>query len=281
MEGAAARPSLVLAEPALARADVDGDRREDAVVLLAESSGGSGTFQHLAVLGRRGGQVVSLATAPIGDRVQVRAARVAQRRITLDVVQQGGDDPAAAPAHKAVRTWTYASGGLVEGPPVPAGIVSIRDLEGVEWVLDQLTRDDPAPDEPAVTLEFVDGRVLGSGFCNRFFAQVTEPSPTELAIGEVVSTRRGCPPGLGPLESRFLDGLRHVRQYRFLAGRLALVSGGDGTLTTMLFTPRSGAAEPPAPPAGPLSAYTTKVSAIGAMREVGAGARPKVTPLRW
>ena len=76
VEGGAARPTVGLAPDFRRTGDLDGDGTEEAVVVLWESSGGSGTFNYVAVAGRREGQVVNLGTAELGDRVQVRAARV-------------------------------------------------------------------------------------------------------------------------------------------------------------------------------------------------------------
>jgi heat shock protein HslJ len=239
--GGASRPSLVLARPILGSADLDGNGAVEAVALLAESTGGSGTFQHVAVAGRRGNRIVSLASAPVGDRVQVRSARLSGNRIAVDVVQQGPNDPASAPTRKVTRTWVFASGELREEAAVDRGTISIRDLEGVVWVLDHFAWNEAAPADPAASLEFSDGSISGEAFCNRYFADVVESSPTELAVGKITMTKRACSPPVNVLEKRFLDALRNAKQYRFLAGRLAVVSESDGVLRTMLFTPVPGA----------------------------------------
>lgn len=240
----AARPSLTLAKPVLAQGDLQGNGSGESVVLLAESSGGSGTFQHVAVTAWRGARVVSLASAPLGDRVQVRSARIAGRRVVLDLVEAGPDDPASRPTRKVTRTWVFSPGELREEAAVDQGAISIRDLEGAVWVLDHLGWNERAPAEPVVTVEFGGETISGDGFCNRYFAGVAEPAPTELTIGEIAATRRACPPPRDALERDFLDALRHVRQYRFLAGRLALAWEKNGVFETMLFTPVPAAATP-------------------------------------
>lgn len=241
-----ARPALTLAKPVLAQGDLQENGSGESVVLLAESSGGSGTFQHLAVTAWRGARVVSLASAPLGDRVQVRSARINGRRVVLDVLQAGPDDPASRPTRKVTRTWVFRPGELREEAPVDEGVISMRDLEGTVWVLDHLAWNEPAPAEPVVTVEFSGETISGDGFCNRFFAGVAEPVPTELTIGGIASTKRACPPPRDELERSFLDALRHVRQYRFLAGRLALSWEKDGVYETMLFTPAPPATAPAA-----------------------------------
>lgn len=243
MEGGAARPSLVLAEPILATGDLDGDGTKEAVALLAESSGGSGTFSHLVVVGRRSGRLSQLAAVPIGDRVQVRTAAIDGRRILLEVVQAGAEDAACCPTQKATRVWEFGSGGIRELPPVMDGTVSLSDLEGMEWVLKRLAWKEPAPPGPEVTLVFENGRVSGSSFCNRYSADVSETAPEEITFGKIGSTRRAFPDSLASFEGRFLQALRHVRRYSFLATRLALTSEQDGVLETLIFAARPAGEE--------------------------------------
>jgi len=50
------------------------------VVLLAASGGGTGERLYLAVVKRNASQVASVATALLGDRVPLRAARIESRR---------------------------------------------------------------------------------------------------------------------------------------------------------------------------------------------------------
>ena len=76
--GGASRPSVGLAEDFQISGDLDGDGAPETVVVLWQSSGGSGTFDYLAVVGRRRAALVNLGTAPLGDRVQIRDARVDQ-----------------------------------------------------------------------------------------------------------------------------------------------------------------------------------------------------------
>jgi hypothetical protein len=117
VKGSAAAPSVMLVGNFRLTGDLDGDGAAEAVVLLAWSGGGSGEFLHLAVLGRRNGRVRNIATAPIGDRVQVRDARIDGHRITIDVVQAGPGDAMCCPGELATRSWTLASGRLGETPP--------------------------------------------------------------------------------------------------------------------------------------------------------------------
>jgi heat shock protein HslJ len=237
--GGASRPRVVLARDFRLVGDLAGDDDEEAVVLLSESSGGTGTNSYLAVVGRRGEGLVNLGTALVGDRVQIRSARIADRRIELDVVQAGPEDAACCPSQKATRGWALGADGLKEVASEVTGTLSLADLAGVEWVLTHFAWQDPAPAEPVITLVFEGERVTGSSGCNRYFAGVEAGGmPGNLKVGPVGGTRMACPEDRMSLEGRYLKALERVVNFRFVAGRLVLVWREDGVTRGMLFAPR-------------------------------------------
>ncbi len=74
-----------------------------------------------------------------------------------------------------------------------------------------------------------DGRVTGSGGCNRFAAPYTLDGPV-LSIGPAASTRMACPdPGVMEQESAFLAALGRVARYEIDGDRLQL-RAEDGAL---------------------------------------------------
>jgi hypothetical protein len=104
VEGGASRPSVILVRDLRLVGDLDGDGREEAVVLLAAETGGSGEMVYLAVVRRTGTALENIATAPVGDRVQLRDWRIDGRAIVLEVVQAGEKDAACgASRHRRSR----------------------------------------------------------------------------------------------------------------------------------------------------------------------------------
>jgi heat shock protein HslJ len=82
-----------------------------------------------------------------------------------------------------------------------------------------------------VTAEFgTDGRVGGSGGCNRFSGEYTLEGD-DLAIGPVASTRMAClePEGVGQQESAYFAALARVASWSFREERLQL-RAADGAL---------------------------------------------------
>src|SRR5262245_21150426 len=84
-EDTAKRVAVTLAHDFRVLGDLDGAAPDEAVVILTENRGGTGTVSYLAVVARRAGRLVNVATAPVGDRVQLRDVRIEKHRIVADV----------------------------------------------------------------------------------------------------------------------------------------------------------------------------------------------------
>ena len=85
--------------------DVDGDGVNEALVVIWQSSGGSGTFNYIALAAFEGGKAVNVATAEVGDRVRIQAAAIENGIIRLEVIEHGPDEPACCPTQKATRRY--------------------------------------------------------------------------------------------------------------------------------------------------------------------------------
>lgn len=220
-----ARPHAMLVPDFWLAGDLDRDGAPEGVVLLSASSGASGTDLHVAALARRDGAIVDAGTALVGNRVQVRNARIEGGRIVLDVVQAGPDDAMCCPGEKATRTFAFEGEALVEVESRVTGRLVPGDLSGVEWVLVKLGRDEPASAEPELTFQVDGERVSGAAGCNRYSGEMLAGTgPGELMIRLLGSTRRSCAEPAMSLESRYLSALELVRRFGFVAGDLVLTS---------------------------------------------------------
>jgi heat shock protein HslJ len=189
---------------------------------------------------RRDGGVVNIGTALIGDRVQLRAGRVVDRRIELDLVQQGPDDAACCPTETVTRVWEMAEDGLQEVELRNKGTLSLATIAGEEWQLKGMSRDETLADDVDVTLMFNNDRISGHAGCNSYFGSVTAGDrPGEITFSKIGSTRMACPPAAMELENRYLQALSSVTGFGFLNGSMALIWQQDGDISMLLFTARA------------------------------------------
>jgi len=224
VEGGASAPRAGLAADFMLQGDVDGDAAEETVVLLWSSSGGSGTFDYVAVLDRdANGAASAVASAALGDRVKILSAAIQDGRIMFDVVQAGPGDAACCPGQKMRRTFVLEGGSMIETSTEDQGRMTLADLAG-EWRLVKFGAEEMLPADVQITVQFDDGRIAGSAACNRYTGSVREGDmPGQLSLsGPLAMTRMMCPPPLMDWEQRYAAALEGLSQYSFVAGRLVL-----------------------------------------------------------
>lgn len=240
-KGSASRPVVSLIGDFRITGDLDGDGTDDAVVLLNYAPGGTGQLLHLALMARKKGKIQNLATALIGDRVQIRDVRIEQKRIFVDVIQAGPKDAMCCPGEVTTREWTLEPGGKLNRYTVTAkpARLTLETIGNTEWILRSWDSKQPAPTRPAVTLVFKDGRFTGSSGCNNYFAPAKDGKiPGDVEVGAAGTTRKSCPANEMSVERRFLEQLVRVRKFGFLVTQLALSWEKDGVWKTMLFDKR-------------------------------------------
>lgn len=110
--GGASRPTVTLLPEPRTLADLDGDGEPEWLVLLAESSGGSGTFIYLAILKEDRDGLRSRATALLGDRVRVTQLSVDGSTVRVDLIETGKADAACCPTAPGVRRWQWVANAL-------------------------------------------------------------------------------------------------------------------------------------------------------------------------
>jgi putative lipoprotein len=102
------------------------------------------------------------------------------------------------------------------------------DVTGA-WTVDRIV-DTPVIAGTTVSLEFRDGRLTGSGSCNRFNASYTDEDG-RLTIGMAAATRKACEATLMEQEQRFFQALSRVSAQRVRDGtRLELLADDRTTV---------------------------------------------------
>ena len=101
---------------ASATGDLDGDEREDAAVVLASTTGGTGTFIDLYALLDKEDRALTRGPASLGDRVKVDSLRVSNRAVHLHLLTHAPDDPLCCPTQHEVETFVLHADTLMRRP---------------------------------------------------------------------------------------------------------------------------------------------------------------------
>lgn len=229
MEGSPIRPRVHLITELMPVGDLTGDRVDEVLALVEESSGGTGHFLHIVPFSLIDGQMTQLGHALVGDRVKIRSVAIEGGRIVMCTVQAGPEDGACCPTEKMRRVWALQDGRLNEMETEVEGTMSLSDFSGSKWVLTAFDPQSPAPSTPEVTLQLdLEGhRISGSSGCNNYFGKVESLGARELVIGPLAGTKKMCPPEMMDVETSFLKSLSSANSYTWFLGQMA-ISYSDG-----------------------------------------------------
>jgi heat shock protein HslJ len=238
--GGASRLRVTLWDQPIAVGDLDGRPGDEVAVILSASTGGSANLVYIAVFGRRDdGRLAPAVAALLGDRIKVHAMSIAERRVTLDIVEAGPGDPLCCPSRLARKSYALQGAALVPVASTADGNVTLAELAGSEWTLSSLdNRPLPAGARPP-TLLFGDARVSGLGGCNRYTGTVTAKRPGTLSVGPLATTKMACAGPAMDVEDRYLAALATVSQCALVAGRLQLSGTLAGASRTLTFERRT------------------------------------------
>lgn len=188
------------------------DGQVGAAVVLATTTGGSGTFYDLDLVVEVDGKPLNIATAFLGDRVQINSVKFENGDIVVDMISQGPDDPMCCPTQAEIRRYRWQDGKLQQ---VSKAAIQENELIGVVWRWVEtkeagdtiITVDTPA----SYTLEFTSkGQVQVMADCNSGSGVYTL-NGSALTIQIQVMTMAACQPG--SLSTRFLRDLNYVVSY--------------------------------------------------------------------
>jgi hypothetical protein len=89
----------------IARGDLNGDRENEAVAIVAENYGGSGTFVFLAVYQYLNDEAVFLTSIFLDDRPLINVLAVEDGEIFVDAIVHDKDDPMCCPTLATTRNY--------------------------------------------------------------------------------------------------------------------------------------------------------------------------------
>jgi uncharacterized membrane protein/heat shock protein HslJ len=201
---------VVLLSNEVAFGDLNSDGADDAAVILITDPGGSGTFHHLGVVINQEGSPKHLASQLLGDRIKVKSLSIRSGAIAVEMTTHGPNDPMCCPTGRVTRNYA-----LRESKLVTAGM---RELRKRKWVLRSfgvIDSEDSLVPRTAISLEFAaEGKLHGSGGCNRYFAAYEIGPDDSLIIRNIGSTRMACPQAFMDQEMRYFEALQRVSTVR-------------------------------------------------------------------
>jgi len=115
--GSASQVTVTMLPDLTAYGDLNGDGVSDAAVILAGSAGGSGTFITLAAVLNQDGEPQHVASAELGDRVQVHSVAIESGEIVVSLTTHAPSDPLCCPTLETERRFHLEQDQLVEVTP--------------------------------------------------------------------------------------------------------------------------------------------------------------------
>jgi heat shock protein HslJ len=211
--------------------DLDGNNLEDAVVLLVESSGGSGSFVYLAAVLNLSGEPLNLATQLLSDRARVQALSVADGIVTVDMVAHGPEDPMCCPSQRVIETYELQGDELVQLSREEKTVTKLAGLVDVIWKWERVTsaggQDEVVVADPLKYLLELheDGSYNVTADCNLAMGGY-KVDGNNLSLLPGPTTLAECEPG--SLYDEYLAYLGAVESYSVQGNALMLDLGADG-----------------------------------------------------
>ncbi|WP_448599000.1 YbaY family lipoprotein [Thermoleptolyngbya sp.] len=191
--------------------DLDGNGQQDAVMIMAVNTGGSGIFVYLAPLLNLEGAIESPMPAGLGDRIRVNRVRILDDGlISVNLIIQGPNDPQCCPTQEVTQFYRVSEGSVVQ---VSLPGETLPESPGTPTLPDGATLSFFQTPGYAVRLFSCNGRLL----MNLFNRQTGR-----LELGGVPTTAAIDPEGI----AYTYNGTPSVRVYRGNLGTQSLMVNG-------------------------------------------------------
>ncbi len=231
VEGGASRPLYFLSD-VYAFGDLNDDGVADAAVVLIGTFGGSGSFYQLKAVIDEGGSPVNVASAPLGDRVELQSLEIEGGLIVVEMVTHADDDPLCCPTQQVLRRYALEGGQLVlTSDQVIEAAAADSELVGATWIwqkfMDQAEKHDIIVTyPPAYRLQLLpDGQFVFQADCNAGSGNYTmDGSSITFELG--ATTLAECDPT--SLYDEYLSLLGQVAAYIQEGDKLILNLWADG-----------------------------------------------------
>jgi putative lipoprotein len=126
-----------------------------------------------------------------------------------------------------VLTLAGASVDMAQGTTTPAR------LTGGDWVVQSIGGQSVGRDRSTRIAIAADGRVTGSGGCNRLMGR-TDINGQSITFSAIATTRMACAPPVMQQERKLLDALAATRSYRIADAMLTLHDTSGAELVRLI-----------------------------------------------
>jgi heat shock protein HslJ len=194
----------------MAFGDLNGDGEKDAAVILITNPGGSGTFRYLAAVINQNGSPNHVASQLLGDRIKVKSLSIRSGEITVEMITHGPSDPLCCPTLEAIHDYQLQGNKLVFAPS--------QGFMDRKWTLQSfgtMGSEEGLVPNTEITIEFsADGKIHGSGGCNRYFSAYEFGANGSLKIKPIGSTQMACPEEIMAQEMNYFKALQGVSAFK-------------------------------------------------------------------
>lgn len=210
-------------------ADLNADGQQDAVLILTQNTGGSGTYYYLVVAMREGNNYQGSAGLWLGDRIQAQDIQIEDNRITVKFLDRLLSEPYSnmptIPKEKLI-VYDPKAKQLINVEQDFAGEAdpSIMTLDMKTWYWEKTEYNNDSSHKPVsprvFSLKFEkNGNVVISTDCNSMQGDYSVTNK-QIAFSAIISTRMFCE---GSQEQLFAGMLANVNAYFFTSkGQLVL-----------------------------------------------------------
>ena len=161
--------------PEIAYGDLNMDGISDAAVILAENSGGSGSFLSLVPVLAASESPAPQNGVSLGDRVQVKAINLQDGIVSVSLLVQGPNDPMCCPSQPQTRVYQY-----FPGSGMALMSVSSQTANGLTRTI---TIDVPAAGSDVSSPMTLQGSVTVAPFENNLVVNLYDTSGVQVSAG--------------------------------------------------------------------------------------------------
>jgi hypothetical protein len=106
--------SITIVKDKMSSGDLNNDGKEDDVLVLNSSGGGSGSFYEIIAVINKNEEPLYFNCAPLGDRIKINSIDIKSGKIIVDMITHTPEDPMCCPTIRKTVNYQIIGNELVE-----------------------------------------------------------------------------------------------------------------------------------------------------------------------